>query len=106
MPDVTFRVETPGRAVVVFTLPGLPGQLTARELIRLRVREEVAKHNLAPAPGHLDWEQQAEAAERAFTRNGFIMLAGNRQVEDLDEVIRLAEDQDVVFVKLVPLAGG
>jgi hypothetical protein len=45
-------------------------------------------------------------AARAFNRNGFIMLTGDKQVEDLEEIVHVAEDQDVVFVKLVPLAGG
>jgi hypothetical protein len=130
MADVTFCDETAAdRPVAAFTLPGLPERITARELIRLRVREEVARYNLAPgphfqglvqpsgaeaeaggyrmpAPRRLDWELQADAAEQAFARNGFFMLAGDRQVEDLDEVVSLTEDPEVVFVKLVPLAGG
>jgi len=132
VPSVTFCDQTvPGRAEAVFTLPGLPAQITARELVRLRVREEVARYNLAPgphfrglvqpsgagaetgpggyrmpAPRRLDWELQADVAEQAFTRNGFFMLAGDRQVEDLDEIVSLTEDAEVVFIKLVPLAGG
>jgi hypothetical protein len=110
-------------------MPGLPESMTARELIRLRVREEAARYNAAPAPRfhglvrpdgaetspdgyllrvprRLDWERQADAAERAFTRNGFFMLTGDKQIEDLDEIVSLAGSPDVVFVKLVPLAGG
>jgi hypothetical protein len=130
VPAVTFRDETGlGREVAAFTLPGLPESLTARELIRLRVREEVARYNVAPAPRfrglvqpagaeadgdgcvlrepcRLDWERQADAAERAFARNGFFLLAGDRQIEDLDDVIPLTGDPEVTFIRLIPLAGG
>ncbi|MCF3132167.1 hypothetical protein [Streptomyces olivochromogenes] len=103
--------------------------MTVRDLIRLRVREEVARHNARPAhrfnglvrpedaetdlngyrlrtPRPLDWERQAEIAERALLANGFFVLAADRQVEDLDELVDLTTDPDLVFVRLVALAGG
>ncbi|WP_336213740.1 hypothetical protein [Nonomuraea sp. LPB2021202275-12-8] len=127
---VIFRDETAtGRTLAEFTLPGLPESVSARELVRLRVREEVARHNAAPTRhfrglvkptdaeaelnGYrmstarpLDWEKQADAAEAAFARNGFILLVGDRQIDDLDERIALSGDPVVSFVKLVPLVGG
>ncbi|GGS68199.1 hypothetical protein ACFFV7_16335 [Nonomuraea spiralis] len=128
MASVMFRDESAtGRALAEFALPGLPDRITARELVRLRVREEVARHNAAPAtsvqglvrptdaeldgsrvrtPRHLDWERQADAAERAFGRNGFLLFAGERQIEDLDTEIDLSLDPVVSFVRLVPLVGG
>ncbi|GAA3923235.1 hypothetical protein GCM10023085_00560 [Actinomadura viridis] len=130
MPAVTFRDETAtGRSLASFQVAGLPGRMTVRELIRLRVREEVARHNARPVrrfhglvrpedaetelngyllrePRRLDWERQADVAERAFLGNGFLMLAGDRQVEDLDEEVDLAGDPELVFIKLIPLAGG
>lgn len=130
MSAAVFTDESPmGEALETFTLPDLPEQITARELVRLRVREEVARYNarparrfrglvrpedaeaelnsaLLPAPRHIDWERQAAAAERAFTRNGFVLLVGGRQVEDLDELVDLATTPEVTFIKLVPLAGG
>ncbi|GAA4507014.1 MULTISPECIES: hypothetical protein [Nonomuraea] len=130
MTTVTFRDETAtGRALEEFSLPGLPERISARELVRLRVREEVARHNAAPShhfrglvkptdaetelngyrmrtARRLDWERQADAAEAAFARNGFLLLVGDRQIEDLDEEIALTTDPVVSFVKLVPLVGG
>ncbi len=127
---VIFRDETAtGKALGEFSLPDLPDSVTARELVRLRVREGVARHNAAPsqhfrglvkptdaeielngyrlrAPRRLDWEKQADAAEAAFTRNGFILLVGDRQIDDLDERIALVGDPVVSFIKLVPLVGG
>ncbi|MFI7135092.1 hypothetical protein ACIBQ1_56185 [Nonomuraea sp. NPDC050153] len=125
-----FRDETAtGRELAEFSLPGLPERISARELVRLRVREEVARHNAAPShhfrglvkpsdaevelngyrmrtARRLDWAKQADAAEAAFTRNGFLLLVGNRQIEDLDTEIDLTVDPVVSFVKLVPLVGG
>ena len=130
MATVTFRDETAaGKPLDEFTLPGLPERITARELVRTRVREEVARYNAAPrarftglvrpldeeverngyrmgAPRRIDWERQADAAERAFARNGFVLLVGDRQIEDLDEEIDLSGDPVVSFIKLIPLVGG
>ncbi|MBE1558956.1 hypothetical protein H4W81_001735 [Nonomuraea africana] len=125
-----FRDETAtGRALEEFSLPDLPERISARELVRLRVREEVARYNVAPShhfrglvkpsdaeaelngyrmrtARRLDWEKQADAAEAAFARNGYLLLIGDRQIEDLDETIDLTVDPVVSFVKLVPLVGG
>lgn len=130
MATVTFRDETAtGRPVGAWEVAGLPDRMTVRDLIRVRVREEVARHNARPAhrfnglvrpedaetdlngyrlrtPRPLDWERQAAIAERAFLANGFFVLAADRQVEDLDEPVDLTTDPDLVFVRLVALAGG
>ncbi|MFI6450395.1 hypothetical protein ACIBF6_02485 [Streptosporangium amethystogenes] len=130
MATVTFRDETAaGKPIEEFTLPDLPESISARELVRLRVREEVARYNAAPAARfnglvrpedaevelngyrmgtkrRIDWERQADAAERAFGRNGFLLLIGERQIEDLSELIDLTVDPVVSFIKLVPLVGG
>jgi hypothetical protein len=87
--DVRLRDETmTGREIESWMLPGLPDRLTARELVRLR------------------WTEQADEAFAAFERNGFAMIAGERQVDDLDEVIDLTRAAEVAFIRLVPLVGG
>jgi hypothetical protein len=130
MVTLALRDETAtGGRLAELTLTGLPDRMTVRELVRLRVREEVAKHNASPshrfaglvrpddaeieANGYrlrearrLDWERQADIAERAFARNGFIVLAGDHQVESLDEVVDLEVHTELVFIKLVQLVGG
>ncbi|GAA3046827.1 hypothetical protein GCM10010464_08840 [Pseudonocardia yunnanensis] len=130
MATVTIRDETAtGTPLEEFSLPGLPGSISARELVRLRVREEVARHNAAPATRfrglvrpvdaetglngyrvgaarRVDWKRQADIAEAAFLRNGFLLLVGDRQIEDLSETIDLTVDPVVSFVKLVALVGG
>ena len=51
-------------------------------------------------------ERQVALAEQAFTRNGFVVLVGDRQVEELDDEVDLSRDTEVTFLKLVPLVGG
>ena len=130
MATVTFRDETAtGKALFTFEVLDVPDSITVRELVRLRVREEIARYNSAPTsrfqglvrpadaevelngyrlarPRRLDWEQQADAACAAFARNAFLVLVGDRQVEDLQETVELTAAADVAFVKLVQLVGG
>lgn len=127
---VTIRDETAaGRPTGNVVTVDLAGTITLRELIRLRIREEVARYNAAPTDRfqglvrpveaeedlngyrmrgrrRIDWARQADAAVEAFARNGFFVLVGDRQVEDIDEELSLDEASDVAFVRLVPLAGG
>ena len=102
---------------------------TLRDLIRTRVREEVARYNAGPGgrfnglvrptdaeedangyrlrkPRRLDWEQQASVAEEAFGRNGFFVIVGDRQVDDLDEELELTPETEIRFLRLTPLVGG
>jgi hypothetical protein len=118
-----------GTELARLLLDDVPNPIRLRDLIRHRVREEVARYNAAPVPrfnglvqptdaertlnGYvlrtpraLDWQTQADAAVKAFGRNGFFVFAGDRQVEDLDEELTLAEADVVSFVRLVPLVGG
>ncbi len=117
-----------GEETARLLLEGLPSPLTLRDLIRFRVREEVARYNASPLPrfkglvqptdaeahlnGYLlprtrmDWEAQAVTAIRAFERNGFFVFVGERQVGDLDEELSVADTDVVSFVRLVPLVGG
>jgi hypothetical protein len=109
----------------------VPAAVTVRDLIRTRVREEVAKANAAIGEGFdfrtlvqpteaettlngyrmrkgrtIDWRRQAEKAEEAFGRNGFFLLVDGRQVADLDEELALTADSEIRFVRLTPLVGG
>lgn len=110
-------------------LPNVPDRVTLRDLIRLRVREEVARYNLAPglefvglvqpdgatpgrhgyqmpAPRRIEWERQADIAIDSFLRNGFFVMVNGRQETDLEHEIALGSDLDVGFIKLTPLVGG
>jgi hypothetical protein len=115
------------RSAITLHLP--EPTITARELIRSRVFEEVKAYNqrtdglfqglVQPKKSEqdqsgfrvqgrhrLDWHEQAETALQAFSRNGFILLVDDRQVESLDEEIRVRPETRVTFLKLVPLVGG
>lgn len=130
MAVLTIRDETmTGKETSSSVIVDLPDTITVRDLIRWRVREEVARYNAEPArtfqglvqptdaeadlngwrlraPRTLDWEKQAEVALKAFSTNGFVVLVSDRQVESLDEVVDVAENDAVAFVRLVPLVGG
>ncbi|WP_326721073.1 MULTISPECIES: hypothetical protein [unclassified Streptomyces] len=104
-------------------------RLSARELIRRRVFQEVAEYNarmprvfqglVQPedaervlngyalrTPRRIDPDAQTELALKAFAGNGFLLLVGDRQVTDLDEEIELLMGTEVTFLKLVALVGG
>jgi hypothetical protein len=126
---VTVRDQTGARPMSELVLPQIAETVTLRDLIRTRVREEVAKANADPGMEfrtlvrpteaeetlngfrmpkrkRIDWERQAALAAHAFTERGFFVLVDGKQVEDLSEELRLTADSDIRFVKLVPLVGG
>jgi hypothetical protein len=111
------------------TLNFADSHVTVRELIEARIREEVENYNLAqpevfnmlvrPALAErvlngfkfkekktIDWREQYEAAIHAFDRNGFIVLVDDLQAETLDQIIEIAPQTTVTFLKLTPLVGG
>jgi hypothetical protein len=130
MPTLTISDRTAtGKPVGSIELPDLPERFTLRELIRTRLREEVARYNLGPGklfaglvqpegarqtvsgyavdnPRRVDWQRQADVAIEAFGRNGFFVLVDGRQVTELDEELHLTGTTDVAFIKLTPLIGG
>jgi hypothetical protein len=118
-----------GKSVGSIELLDLPDRFTLRDLIRTRVREEVARYNLRPtaifagfvqpdgatqtaggfsmsAPRRIDWERQAQIAIKAFGRNGFFVIVDGKQMTELDEEIALTGPSDIGFIKLTPLVGG
>jgi hypothetical protein len=57
-------------------------------------------------PRRIDAAVQIERALQAFERNGFFVLVGDKQVENLNDEIELGFKTSISFVKLVPLVGG
>ena len=53
-----------------------------------------------------DAPEQVVRALESFQRNGFVVLVGDRQIEDLDTVVDLRMGTEITFLKLVPLVGG
>ena len=121
--------QVPGDVQERFTLRLASEKVTARELLRRRIFEEVADYNQR-RPEHfqglirpsaeeqilnsrsfkkrkpVDGEKQFEAACRAFEANGFLMFFDDEQVVELDQELVLAEKGRLRFLKLVPLVGG
>ena len=131
MPTIIIQDEITGNrnATRAFTMEFLDETLTAREIIRRRVYDEVQDYNLKQPerfgglvqpsdaerdlngfklkPGRkIDWATQFARALEAFERNGFIMLVNDTQIESLEETVPLREGTTVTFLKLVPLVGG
>lgn len=108
--------------------------LTVRELIRVRVYQEVQDFNRAKAskdyhglvqptdtervlndgkqayrlktPRQIDWKEQYEKAIEAFERHGYLILVDDHQPAGLDELFTIAKDTRISFIKLTPLVGG
>jgi hypothetical protein len=112
-----------------WTLEFLDETIPAHEFLRRRIYEDVLEYNnktlekynglVQPTPieqslngsssqtaRKLDWEAQYQTAIEAFSRNGFVMLWNDKQIEDLDEMLELREGCEATFLKLVPLVGG
>lgn len=127
---VTFVDETTsGERRDAWALEIAEERLTLREVIRRRVFQEVTEYNARTTgefrglvqpteaertlngyalrtPRRIDPERQFELAVKAFGRNGFLVLIGDRQVEELDAELDLRLGTEVTFLKLVPLVGG
>jgi len=127
---LTIHDETAsGQKTNTLTLDCLTEHLTVRELIRARIYQEVQDYNLKEpeyfrglveptnaekvlngyklrSRRKIDWQEQYQKALEAFERNGFFVLVGDRQAENLDQQFEVKVDTEVSFVKLVPLVGG
>lgn len=122
---------THGRKSAARTLEFLEEIVTAREILRRRIYQDVQDHNLNLSPisqnlvqptetekqlnGErlktrplLSWEAQFEVAQSAFDQAGFIMLVNDLQIESLEETVhlKLGQPTEVTFLKLIPLVGG
>jgi hypothetical protein len=131
MSALKFVDKTPGTAAPAtgWVLQVVEPVLTAREILRRRVFEEVSRFNATQGqifqglvqpndteralngyklkkPRQLDWRDQFDKAVQAFDKQRFLMLVGDRQVESLDEELMLAAETEITFLKLVPLVGG
>jgi hypothetical protein len=113
---------TAGHEQLSWLLEIFEERLPLREVIRRRVFQEVAEHNarrsgtfrglVRPAEsrpelhGGVDPERQYGRAVDAFSRNGYIVLVDDRQIDDLDAPIDLRIGTEITFLRLVPLEGG
>lgn len=134
MPTITIRDETlgaaePGASDGGLVIDFLTERVTVREIIRSRVYQEVDDYNhrkpetfrglVEPTDAEkalngyrlrqkreIDWQKQFDAACEAYTRNGFLILIGDRQAGGLDEEVTLGPGAEVTFLRMVPLVGG
>ena len=128
--QLTIRDEsTDGRSLNESVVEFLTESITVEELIRSRVYQEVQDFNLKKTEKFrglvdpsaeransgrrdIDWKAQFEAACEAFRQNRVLILVDDKQLESLDQTIKLRPaiaDQpatSVSFLKLTPLVGG
>jgi len=130
--ELLIRDETTaslGKTEHTFTVHVSGEKISLRELIRLRVTQEVEEFNSRqPAvfrmlvqpndtertlngykfhkPRLVDPMTQYEKAIEAFEGNGFIVLVDDYQVESLEDEITFRPETAITFLKLVPLVGG
>jgi len=118
-----------GQKTNTFTLDCLTERMTVRDLIRARIYQEVSDYNqkepeyfrglVEPTDAErvlngyklkgkrkIDWEEQFRRAIEAFSRNGFFVLVGDKQAENLDQEFDVKVDTEISFVRLTPLVGG
>ena len=102
---------------------------TVREIIATRIRQEVESYNLnmpsafrglvqptdaeqrlnnKPAKHRkkIDVNRQIATAVKAFESGSLLVLLPKKQADDLDEIVHLADDDEISFLRLVPLIGG
>ena len=131
MSALKFVDKTPGKTTsnAAWVLQVVEPVLTAREILRRRVFEEVTRFNATRGEifqglvqpidteralngyklkkgRQLDWRERFDKAVEAFGKQRFLMLVGDRQVESLDEELMLGVETEITFLKLVPLVGG
>jgi hypothetical protein len=130
--ELLIRDETTaslGKTEHTFTVHISGEKISLRELVHLRVTQEVEEFNSRqPAvfrmlvqpndtertlngykfhkPRLVDADTQYEKAIEAFEGNGFIVLVDDYQIEDLDDEIAFRPETSITFLKLVPLVGG
>ncbi|SIO65510.1 hypothetical protein SAMN05444166_7715 [Singulisphaera sp. GP187] len=128
---LTIRDEGVGGVPVQEQTLDVPAErMTARELIRSRVYQEVQDYNLRMTGPFLglvrpesaeralnragatarfrpvDWKKQFERAVEAFEANQILLLVDDRQVDSLDEEVTLREGSVATFLRLTLLVGG
>jgi hypothetical protein len=132
---LTIRDETASGEVLNELPLEFPSErITVRELIRERVYQEVQDFNrkrdemvfkglVQPTDAErvlngkrtdyrlksrreIDWKKQFEKATEAFERNGFFVLIGAKQADNLDQEVVIDHGTQVSFVRLMQLVGG
>lgn len=102
---------------------------TVQELIKLRIFNEVENFNqrlpeyfrslVQPTEAEvtlngyrmvekrkIDPEKQYYLALDGFKKNGYFLIINNKQVESLDQEIKISDNMELQFIKLTPLVGG
>ncbi len=119
-----------GKLIYEFDLPLPKKQLSVRDIISERVKQEIEQYQYQRKNNgyslievssvekilnkygiketvKMDIEKQLDIAFRAFDNNGYFIIINDVQVETLEQMINLDDENlSVSFIKLVALVGG
>ncbi|MBX3119862.1 MAG: hypothetical protein KF784_12410 [Fimbriimonadaceae bacterium] len=121
--------STAGGRIQGLTLQIASHEISIRDLIALRVRTEIENYNRErPARFYgliqptdvetflngpkeraykpINADRQVQIALDAFEKQRFLVLLPGGQAQSLDEVVTLRDNDEVSFLRLVPLIGG
>ena len=113
--------STAGDRTERFELKSTALQLTAAELIELRVREEcrlssrpkferIERQQVLNSAKEVQREPDAselvERALKAFSQGAFLLLVNEQQISELNQIIPLGAASEAVFLRIIPLVGG
>jgi len=112
-----------------FRVPNTEEHLTVRNLIKMRIQNEIEKFNMLrplcfyslvqpegaeiTSKGYrlkehrnIDWQQQFEKAIAAFDEKCFLINFDGRDFQSLDDVIETPDLVEINFVKFAEVIGG
>jgi hypothetical protein len=121
--------KIPGQTLHEFVVNLLTERVTARELIRSRVHQEVEDFNLKQPEVYrglvqptdtevtlngfklkkrrqLDWKEAFDKAVQAFEANRVLLLVDDAQAQTLEQEFVVTPKSRVTFLRLTPLVGG
>lgn len=128
--EILFKDETmTGELKTSFSVEVKDKMITVKDVIKLRVFEEVENYNkmrpeyfnslVQPTDAEItlngyrlkelrkiDAEKQYYLALDAFLSNSFFIIINNNQADDLEELVEIKDKIEISFIKLVPLVGG
>ncbi len=104
------REPVPLRQLIADVVRGEVGSALDRDRLRKFLRVLAANHTdqsdtaLGGVRGGIDVDEVVRSALEGFDHGFYYVFIGEKQYEDLDQLVRIEETTRVRFVRLVPLA--
>lgn len=103
------REPVPLRQLIADVVRGEVGSAVDRDRLRKFLRVLAANHadqsgTVDGVRGGIDVDEAVRSALEGFAHGFYYVFIGEKQYEDLDQLVRIEETTRVRFVRLVPLA--